>query len=87
MTNTELNNKDLFKDISSLIEAARNSVATVVNTTMTLMYWQIGERINNELLEGDRAAYGKQIVSELATQLQQSYGKRGFQERNLRRMM
>lgn len=54
---------------------------------MTLLYWKIGYRINTDLLEGQRADYGKQIVSLLATQLQSTYGKRGFQERNIRRMM
>jgi len=50
------------------------------------MYWKIGERINREFFEGTRAEYGKQIVSQLATKLQQQFGKRGFEERNIRRM-
>lgn len=74
----EIHYSKLFSDISALIEAARSSVATVVNRTITLLYWQIGDRINKELLDGERAEYGKQIVSLLATQLQQRYGKRGY---------
>lgn len=77
----------LYDDISKLVQEARAHVAVSANQTLTLMYWQIGERINHELLDGERAAYGKQIVSELATQLQTQYGSRGFQERNIRRMM
>lgn len=80
-------NNKLYSDICKLVEEARNYVANTANTTMTLLYWRIGERINTNLLDGQRAAYGKQIVSELATQLQGKYGKRGFQERNIRRMM
>ncbi len=80
-------NNALYKDICRLVEEARNYVATTANTTMTLLYWRIGVRINNDLLDGQRAAYGKQIVSLLATKLQTQYGKRGFQERNIRRMM
>ena len=80
-------NNKLYSDICKLVEEARNYVANTANTTMTLLYWRIGERINTDLLDGQRAAYGKQIVSELATQLQGKYGKRGFQERNIRRMM
>jgi len=77
----------LYDDIVRLIEEARTFVANSSNTTITLMYWKIGERINNDLLDNQRAEYGKQIVSQLATQLQQHFGKRGFQERNIRRMM
>ncbi|MFZ1790556.1 MAG: PDDEXK nuclease domain-containing protein [Saprospiraceae bacterium] len=77
----------LYADICQLVNQARLHVAQTTNKTLTLMYWQIGERINNELLDGERAPYGKQIVSELATQLQTQFGKRGFQERNIRRMM
>lgn len=85
----ELNNiqGNLFIEISHLIEEARSLVAKTANQTMTLLYWQIGSRINSELLDGQRAEYGKQIVSLLATQLQEQFGKRGFQERNIRRMM
>jgi len=38
------------------------------------------------ILENKRADYGKQIVSRLATQLSEKYG-RSFELRNLRRMM
>ena len=77
----------LYNDVSKLVQDARLRVAVNTNQTLTLMYWQIGARINSDLMDGERAAYGKQIVSQLATQLQQHFGKRGFQERNLRRMM
>jgi hypothetical protein len=77
----------LYADICRLLEEAKSHVAITSNKTITLLYWQIGKRINTELLDGQRAEYGKQIVSQLATQLQQEFGKRGFQERNIRRMM
>lgn len=77
----------LFDDVARLIEEARSFVANTSNKTITLLYWQIGNRINNDFLDNQRAEYRKQIVSQLATQLQEQYGKRGFQERNLRRMM
>ncbi len=83
----ENGNAILFSEICKLVEEARTLVASTANKTITLLYWKIGERINNELLQGKRAEYGKQIVSQLATQLQQQYGNRGFQERNIRRMM
>lgn len=78
---------ELYIDICQLVEEAKSFVAHTANKTMTLLYWKIGERINTELLDGKRAEYGKQILSQLATKLQNQYGNRGFQERNIRRMM
>ena len=77
----------LYDDIVRLIEESRAFVANTANKTITMMYWKIGNRINNDFLDNQRAEYGKQIVSQLATQLQNTFGKRGFQERNIRRMM
>lgn len=77
----------LFGKICELVEDARTFVANTTNKSITILYWKIGSLINNELLNGNRAEYGKQIVSLLATELQAQYGKRGFQERNICRMM
>lgn len=80
-------NTRLYSDICKLIEEARSFVANTANKSITILYWKIGERINIDLLDGRRAEYGKQIVPQLATQLQRTYGKRGFEERNIRRMI
>ncbi|MCL2294236.1 MAG: DUF1016 N-terminal domain-containing protein, partial [Spirochaetes bacterium] len=45
----------------------------------------MGRYIKSNILEGDRAEYGKRIVSTLSTQLVKKYGK-SFTERNLYRM-
>lgn len=63
----------LYADIFKLVEDAKALVANTANKTITLLYWKIGERINNELLNGMRAKYGKQIVSQVATQLSWSH--------------
>ena len=76
----------LLNDICHIIEAARQKVAINVNRELTLMYWSIGERINKEVLQNQRAEYGKAIVSTLSTQLQERFGK-DFNLRNIRRMM
>lgn len=83
-----INNTDnnLFADIRQMIEATRTQVAATVNSAMTLMYWHIGNRINREVLGGERAAYGKQIVETLALNLTKEYGK-GFDAKSLRKMM
>lgn len=80
------NESNLIVDIRQMIETAKLQVAATVNSTMTVMYWHIGDRINRELLGGERAAYGKQIVANLATQLTAIYGGRQFSEKNLNRM-
>lgn len=76
----------LFSDISALIENSKKYVAHNVNSTITLLYWKIGKRINIDILKNKRAEYGKQIVVSLTRQLEGSYGK-GFDEKNIRRMM
>lgn len=87
----ELRNKNiasnLLADIRQMIETTKSQVAVTVNSAMTLMYWHIGNRINREILGGERAAYGKQIVVQLAQTLQSEYGKGSFSEKHLRQMM
>lgn len=78
--NTE---QQLFKDIASLIEDSRSFVANTVNTTLVLLYWKIGKRINSEILKNKRAEYGKQIVVSLTRQLTEKYGK-GWDDKTLR---
>ncbi|MBX2932407.1 MAG: DUF1016 family protein [Chitinophagaceae bacterium] len=81
-----ISDKSLFAELSQLIEQSRQQVAMVANSTLTILFWQVGKRINEEILQNKRAEYGKQIVSTLSTQLQERYG-RNFAERNVRRMM
>ncbi|MDR1993617.1 MAG: DUF1016 N-terminal domain-containing protein [Nitrososphaerota archaeon] len=83
LNNTEQN---LFEEISSLIEQTRRTVFQYASNTTITLFWNIGQRINHEILRNKRADYGKQIVSQLATQLTAKYG-RSFEMRNLRRMM
>ena len=75
-----------YKDIRRLIEEARCTVASMVNAAITMLYWQIGKRINEEILKGKRARYGEEIVSSLSRQLLHEYGS-GFSAKNLRHMM
>ena len=84
---TDLVAPELLKDLRQIIDAARSHVAATANYELTAMYWNIGNRINNEVLKNERAEYGKQIVSQVATQLQEEYGTKGFEERTIRRMM
>jgi len=76
----------LFQDLARIIDQGKNQLAKQVNSTITLVYWQVGKRINEDVLNNQRAEYGKEIVSPVATQLASKYGK-SFELRNLRRMM
>jgi len=85
VVNTHIRNQ-LFNDIKNLIEESKNFVAATVNSSLTMLFWKIGNRINKDILESKRAGYGKQIVVTLSRQLVQEYGN-SFEEKNLRRMI
>lgn len=76
----------LLKDLRQMIDAARGQVALSVNSALTLLYWEIGTRIRQEVLQHKRAEYGARIVSALGRQLGAEYG-RGFTARNLASMI
>ncbi len=87
MPNKITNNQDLlFSDIRRMIEEARTAVSQTINAGLTLMYWNIGKRIRQDILENERAEYGASIVSTLSRQLTEEYGK-GYTEKGLRRMI
>lgn len=63
----------LVQDLRQIIQDVRGRVAAQVNSELTLMYWHIGERINRDVLDNQRAEYGKQIVAAVSTQLTWSH--------------
>ena len=79
--------QSLIQDLRQIINQARGHVAATANYAQTMMYWHIGERINREVLGNQRAEYGKQIVATVARQLQEEFGRKGFDEKSIRRMM
>lgn len=76
----------LLGDIRALIDAARQRAAVAVNSELSMLYWRIGQRIHTQVLSGQRAGYGEEVVSTLAEQLVRDYGG-SFAEKNLRRMV
>ncbi len=83
MNNKPQNINNIFLEIKQLIEAAKQNVAVVVNATTTILYWNIGKRINTEILDKKRAEYGKEVVKSLSQNLTDEYGK-GWSEKQLR---
>lgn len=77
---------ELLAEVRSLILDARQQTARMVNAGLTLLYWQVGDRIRREVLRQKRAGYGEQIVSALGRQLEREFG-RGFSEKSLRHMI
>jgi len=69
-----------------LIEQSKQRLAINANPTISYLYWQIGKRINQEVLNNEMAEYGKQIVVTVSQELVNHFGN-GFEEANLRRMM
>jgi len=76
----------LLTDLSQLIEQSKQFVIVQANSVMTMLFWNVGKRINEDVLQNKRADYGKQIVATLARQLTEKYG-RNFERTNLFRMM
>lgn len=76
----------LFSEIKMLVEQTRNQIAVQVNQSLTFLYWNIGKLIQQHILEGNRSAYGKEIVATLSQQLTDEYGQ-GYNYSALTRMM
>lgn len=75
-------NTSLITDIKKLIDGARQRVAQSFNSELCSLYWQIGQRLQTEILNGERAEYGKQVIKTLSKKLTISYG-RGWSEKQL----
>ena len=76
----------LLAKVRGLILAAREGVARTVNAGLTVLYWEIGNRIRKEVLKEKRAGYGEQILSALSAKLESEFG-RGFSQPNLASMI
>jgi predicted nuclease of restriction endonuclease-like (RecB) superfamily len=82
MKELEIINRQLFKEISKLIEESRKRVAFSVNSEITLLFWNIGKIVRAEVLKHARAEYGGQVILRLSQHLTDQYGK-GWSKRQL----
>jgi predicted nuclease of restriction endonuclease-like (RecB) superfamily len=80
----ELNkHTNYITEIKEILAQARQKTYAAVNTAMVEAYWLVGKRIVDEEQQGeDRAAYGKEILKTLSTELNAEFGK-GFSLTNL----
>jgi predicted nuclease of restriction endonuclease-like (RecB) superfamily len=74
----------LYDKVRTVLENARSSTLTAVNTAMVQAYWQIGQLIvENEQGGEERAEYGKAVLEELSKRLTIEFGK-GYSIQTLR---
>lgn len=76
----------LFHELSKIIEQSQQQIAYQANSTLTMLFWEISRRINNDILRNRRAGYGKQILASISVRLEANFGK-NFNEKNVRRML
>ena len=78
--------KDIYEEIKILLNSARNSITSTINSTMAKTYFLIGKRIVEEEQKGEkRAEYGEELIKNLSLRLTEEFGK-GFSETNLKQM-
>lgn len=82
MSNLSPKKEELLQSIISLVDNTRRRVAVTVNSELTLLYWNIGKKINEDILINGRADYGKTVIRELSKDLTSLYGN-GFSKRNI----
>ena len=58
----------LVAELRQLIDSARQRTATAINAELAQLYWQVGNRIHREILGGQRARYGEEIIAVLERQ-------------------
>ncbi|WES99432.1 PDDEXK nuclease domain-containing protein [Chryseobacterium arthrosphaerae] len=80
------NRQQLITDLKELVDKTRGQVAAQVNSAMVVLYWEIGKRINEDVLENKRAEYGKEVILHISQQLTIEFGN-SFSEKNIRKMM
>lgn len=83
--NTE-NVKNLYKEIAKAIDESKRNLITAVNSEMVVLYWNIGKIIKSQILQGEKAEYGKTMISSLSKELTNEYGK-GYSQANLFNMV
>ncbi|HNH80996.1 MAG TPA: DUF1016 N-terminal domain-containing protein, partial [Acidobacteriota bacterium] len=76
----------ILSDIRFLIEETRGRVAQAVNSALVLLYWKIGQRIRQDVIQSERAEYGKTVIATLSAQLTTEYGA-GYTRQNLFHML
>ena len=84
--NYEIKQKKLYSEIVTLIEQSRTHVAREFNSTLLILNWSIGNKINIEVFSNGRRDYGVQIIDTISANLKIQYGE-GYTRSNIFRMV
>lgn len=76
----------LLTELRGMIAETRLQVARTMDAALVTLYWRLGRRIREDILQRKRAAYGEEVVAKLAQHLSTEFG-RGFSQRNLFNMV
>lgn len=85
MENKIIGLENNYNETSILIKTAKNNVIKSINSELVVLYWKIGEYVNNRILINDNAPLDEMTVGKLSEKLTIQYG-RGFSRSNLLRM-
>ena len=86
MTIIPENYNNIRAEIVELLKTARSAAARNINSIITAVYWEIGQRIvKSEQGGAARANYGDELIKQLANDLSAQFG-RGFGVVNLSQM-
>lgn len=77
--------ENITYDITSLIGSAKDHVAREYNSTQVFLAWYISRRIEEEILQNNRAGYGEKLIESLSAELSLLYGS-GYTRSALFRM-
>lgn len=78
--------ESLYIDISGMIYNTKNDIKNQMNNSIIALYWNIGKKLSNEILQGQKAEYGKNLIGELSLRLTAEYGK-GFEKSSVFKMV
>ena len=78
--------KDLISELICLIENTKKQVISQANSSLTVLFWNVGKIILTHNLKHKRAEYVKQILVTVSRELVAKYGQ-NYEEKNLRRMI
>jgi predicted nuclease of restriction endonuclease-like (RecB) superfamily len=72
----------LFQDVKTLVLTARQNAYRAVDSEKVLLNWHVGQRIRTDILENQRAEFGKQVIKNLSIKLTNEFGS-GYNQINL----
>ena len=77
---------NLYTGVTNIIDHARQAVVVYVNKHANMMFWHIGQYINEDMGYKQYSAYGSKILATLSQRLTERYGK-GYTYSAVTRMM